>query len=102
VSNQKPLLPGARKKKPTVVEELRELKHRVHRLEHELKRQEHKLELAVATAAELTASVAALTAAVAAFPAPAPQLITQEELDAAKSGVDQAVTDLQAKVPPTP
>jgi hypothetical protein len=84
--NKRPLLPGARK----------------HTLEHRVLRLEKLTEDLMATAADLTAAVAALTDAVAKVPAPAPQLITQDELDANTAGVTKATADLQAKTPPTP
>jgi hypothetical protein len=86
-------VPEKRPRKPRTLEE------RVAHLEHTLERVER---IFMATAAELTAAVAALTDAVAKVPAPVPQLITQDELDAATAGVTQATTDLAAKTPPTP
>lgn len=95
-----PILPGSRKlpKKTQGHSQAESIKHLKHRLEH-LERDVEKL---MSVAADLAASVAALEKTIADFPAPAPQLITQAELDDATSRVTAATAALAAKTPPTP
>lgn len=95
-ASQKPPL----KLKPA--DKKKHLERRISELEDIVERQAKDILELTMTAQDLATAITALRTTVENFPPPAPQLISQPELDAAVQGVQDANTALQAKIPPTP